>query len=220
MGIQGCCIVWVLATLAACHKVPSPAAEPIEAPIDAPVSDPESAPEATAAEPSAPAAEAPREPEPDLVTINDGAGVYNGQFDETTRSTASFWKLEPGPGGVVADAGQEKSPGLRLPGNYYYNTAIQHATFSKPVNGRTIRMRADCYAEEPGTAKLGIKFSDAVRFSSAEHPGDGTWQTLDLEAEVPAGEASFTQADVLLSHFNQPKKPMVWDNVVLEVVPR
>lgn len=164
-----------------------------------------------------PKIEAPREAAPQIILVNWGAGVRNPGFTEVLHSGTSFWSVEPGPGSSEIGKGKDGDPAMVLPGNYYYNTATQEAAFSEPVNGHVLTLTADCFAAEPGTAKVGLMLSPELRYFSGEHPGDSTWQMLSVVIDVPQDSPAVTSATILLSHFNKPKSAVVFDNVSLTI---
>lgn len=192
-------------------EAPSVPATPVASP-DTPNAVPAAAPEIVdiAVEPTPTPASPAQEPP----MLNDGDAVLNGSFEEWVEGAPVHWvplhKVVPS-----KDVVSVGKTALQTNGGYYYNQITQEIKVDGTLEGKTIVVRCRAKTDKPKTARFFIRITDAYRFDSEFHPGDGEWHELVLEH--PVYQLKEDHFQLTLSHVNKPTTPCYYDDVTVTI---
>lgn len=160
--------------------------------------------------------ETPLEEERSFVMINNGAGIFNADFNEAIEMVPTYWHVEFGPVRMQTAAGPDQSPAVRMGPGYNYNFLSQELEFDESPAGKTLTLTAQSRAAEPNTAKIMIRVTEAQKAYSEAHPGDDGWHELKVTTQVPQDFQGNT-IGIFLTHSGSPKKAAFYDRVRLSV---
>lgn len=152
-----------------------------------------------------------------LPTLNDGAGVLNGQFRYWAEGGPLHWIVTGGREHYVHRGGGEDAPYLETGPGYNYVQITQRIDADRALGGATLEFSAEAYASEPESVKLVIRLEDGKKFHSDRHSGDGRWERLVVRARIP-DDYERNWAYVTLHHYNTPKFAARFRNAQVRIV--